>query len=688
MSKNQNNYTVASAAHKQIEKLRNQINKANYQYYVLNYPELPDSEYDRLLHRLQQLEAENPELITTDSPTQRVGHKPLSAFVQRSHEIPMLSLEKALDDNQMHQFDQRVREKLDQQTIVYSCEPKLDGVAISLLYENGELIRGVTRGDGETGEDITQNIRTIKTIPLKLLGAGWPKRLEVRGEVYMLKADFDKLNQTIALKGGKLFMNPRNAAAGSLRQLNSSVTAMRPLKMCCYSVGVFNGELPKDHYNVLQQLQKWGLCISSEIKLASSIKECIAYYNALLTRRNLLPYDMDGIVFKVNDLQLQQRLGAVSRAPRWAVAYKFPAHEEITTIEDITFQVGRSGAITPVARLKPVFIGGVTVKNATLHNMNEIKRLDVRKGDTVVVRRAGDVIPKIISVVMSKRPQNTKKTALPKICPVCGSQTQQEPDKAVVRCTGGLFCPAMRKEAIKHFASRRAMDIRGLGSKLTDQFVDRQLICSVADLYRLTAPMIAECEKMGEKSAENLIQALNKSKKTTLERFIYALGIPEVGETTAAALSHYFGDLTALTITDSETLENIDDIGPVVAKNIVSFFKQPHNREVVEQLIDCGIHWSEPVSKKSSGVNQEKAPLENQTWVLTGTLESMTREEGKAYLVALGAKVTNTVSAKTTAVVVGKKAGSKLAKAQSLGIQVMDEITFTQLLKELNSSPP
>jgi len=600
----------------------------------------------------------------------------------------MLSLEKALDDNQMHQFDQRVREKLDQQTIVYSCEPKLDGVAISLLYENGELIRGVTRGDGETGEDITQNIRTIKTIPLKLLGAGWPKRLEVRGEVYMLKADFDKLNQTIALKGGKLFMNPRNAAAGSLRQLNSSVTAMRPLKMCCYSVGVFNGELPKDHYNVLQQLQKWGLCISSEIKLASSIKECIAYYNALLTRRNLLPYDMDGIVFKVNDLQLQQRLGAVSRAPRWAVAYKFPAHEEITTIEDITFQVGRSGAITPVARLKPVFIGGVTVKNATLHNMNEIKRLDVRKGDTVVVRRAGDVIPKIISVVMSKRPQNTKKTALPKICPVCGSQTQQEPDKAVVRCTDGLFCPAMRKEAIKHFASRRAMDIRGLGSKLTDQFVDRQLICSVADLYSLTAPMIAECEKMGEKSAENLIQALNKSKKTTLERFIYALGIPEVGETTAAALSHYFGDLTALTITDSETLENIDDIGPVVAKNIVSFFKQPHNREVVEQLIDCGIHWSEPVSKKSSGVNQEKAPLENQTWVLTGTLESMTREEGKAYLVALGAKVANTVSAKTTAVVVGKKAGSKLAKAQSLGIQVMDEITFTQLLKELNSSPP
>lgn len=671
--------TYFSEIVKNIKQLHDVINQANYQYYVLDDSDLSDSEYDRLFRELQTLEKEHPSLTTPDSPTQRVGITPLSGFSQVMHEMPMLSLDNAFSADELQQFDRRVRERLQTSSVNYACEPKLDGIAVSLLYENGQLVRGATRGDGSTGEDITLNLRTIPSVPLKLLDEGWPVRLEVRGEVYMPKAGFGKLNKVLLRQGGKPFINPRNAAAGSLRQLDPSVTAKRPLQFCCYSVGIFEGELPDNHYAVLNKLHTWGLRINPEMQLVTSIDACEVYYNKMAEQRDSLPYDIDGLVFKVNDFSLQQRLGFVARAPRWAIARKFPAQEEVTILLDVEFQVGRTGAITPVARLTPVFVGGVTVSNATLHNMDEVQRLGIRIGDTVIIRRAGDVIPQVAGVVMSKRPVQTREIIAPKQCPVCHSEVERQSGEAVARCTGGLYCSAQRKEAIKHFSSRKALDIDGLGNKLVEQLVDRKLIDSVADLFKLTVPQVAECERMGKKSAENLILALEKSKKTTLSRFIYGLGIREVGEATALSLATHFNKLTPLISASSEVLQAIDDIGPVVAGHTEAFFRQAHNREIIAHLLDCGVEWQ--TSETNVCVVGDR-PLQGQTWVLTGTMAGMSRDEGKALLIGLGAKVTGSVSAKTNMIVAGEKAGSKLTKAQSLGIKVLDEAAFIQLLND------
>ena len=666
-----------------IKKLREQIDQANYQYHVLDRPELADGEYDRLYGRLQLLEKQHPEYLTPDSPTQRVGSKPLSAFGQIAHKKSMLSLDNAFSDTEVRDFDQRIRKRLNVTEIIYVCEPKLDGVAVSLTYENGVLVCGATRGDGTVGEDITLNLRTIRSIPLKLSGHHYPRVLEVRGEVYMPDDGFKALNQNILKTGGKAFVNPRNAAAGSLRQLDPAVTAGRPLQMCCYGVGAFEGELPESHYDILEFFQTLGLRINQEMQIASDIEGCIAYYQRLNQKRSTLPYDIDGIVFKVNSTVLQQRLGFLAKTPRWAIARKFPAQEEMTIVQDVEFQVGRTGTITPVARLQPVFVGGVTVSNATLHNMDEITRLDIRIGDTVILRRAGDVIPKIMQTVVSKRLKSAKKITMPHECPICGSAVKREEGESLFRCTAGLYCAAQRKEAIKHFASRKALYIEGLGDKLIDQLVEKALVHSVADLFDLTALEIAELDRMGKKSAENLIHSLEASKKTTLQRFIYALGIREVGEVTAASLASYFGDLSPLFEASVEILQEIDDVGPVVAGHIVLFFKEVHNRHIINQLIKSGIHW--PCVPQGSQ-SHDKLPLYRQTWVLTGALDSMSREEGKAHLVALGAKVVTAVSAGTAAVVAGNKAGSKLTRAQSLGIKIINEVEFIQLLKQYGVS--
>ena len=663
----------------EVKTLRDQINQANYQYYVLDSPDLPDSEYDRLFRQLLELEQAHPSLIISDSPTQRIGDQPLLSFSQVQHEMPMLSLDNAFNKEELAQFDRRVRERLGSSNVNYACEPKLDGIAVSLLYEEGQFVRGATRGDGSVGEDITLNVRTIRSMPLKLLGENWPNRLEVRGEIYMPKAEFEALNKALIRKGAKAFINPRNAAAGSLRQLNPTITNQRRLQLCCYSVGVFEGELPDNHYEVLQELQAWGLRINPEMRLVSSIDGCEAYYNKLATQRDTLPYDIDGIVFKVNDFLLQQQLGFVARAPRWAIARKFPAQEEMTTLNDVEFQVGRTGAITPVARLTPVFVGGVTISNATLHNMDEVERLGVRIGDTVIIRRAGDVIPQVVKVVQSKRPDQTQAIVAPALCPVCHSETERQKGEAVVRCTGGLYCSAQRKEAIKHFSSRKALNIDGLGDKLVDQLVDRELILSIADLFKLSEPQVAECDRMGKKSAEKLIHALETSKRTTLEKFIYALGIREVGVATARSLAHHFRALEPLMVADIALLQTIDDVGPVVAGHIKAFFKQHHNQEVIDQLLSCGILWPEKHEDKTLS---DERPLNGQVWVLTGSLTAMTRDEGKEYLLALGAKVTGSVSAKTNVVIAGEKPGSKLVKARALGVTVVDESGFIQLLNQ------
>ena len=663
----------------EMQKLREQINTANYQYHALDRPELTDGEYDCLYGRLLLLEKQHPEYLTPDSPTQRVGSKPLSAFSQITHKKPMLSLDNAFSDTEVRDFDRRVRKRLNVTEITYVCEPKLDGVAVSLTYENGVLVYGATRGDGAVGEDITLNLRTIRSIPLKLSGHHYPQILEVRGEVYMPDDGFKALNHNILKTGGKAFVNPRNAAAGSLRQLDPAVTAGRPLQMCCYGVGVFEGELPESHYGILKFFQTLGLRINQEMQIVSDIEGCIAYYQRLNQKRSTLPYDIDGIVFKVNSIALQQRLGSLAKTPRWAIARKFPAQEEMTIVQDVEFQVGRTGAITPVARLQPVFVGGVTVSNATLHNMDEIARLDIRIGDTVILRRAGDVIPKIMQTVVSKRLKSAKKIVMPRECPVCSSAVKREEGESLLRCTAGLYCPAQRKEAIKHFASRKALDIEGLGDKLIDQLVEKALVHSVADLFNLTALAISELDRMGKKSAENLILSLEAGKKTTLQRFIYALGIREVGEVTAASLASYFGELPPLFEASAEVLQKIDDVGPVVAGHIVLFFKESHNRHIINQLIKSGIHWP---CVPQRGQNYDKLPLYGQTWVLTGALGSMTREEGKAHLVTLGAKVTTAVSAGTAMVVAGDRAGTKLTRAQSLGIKIINEIEFVQLLKQ------
>jgi len=656
------------------EKLREQIRYHNYRYYVLDDPEIPDAEYDRLLRELQQLEQKHPELITPDSPTQRVGAQPLSAFGEVRHEVPMLSLDNAFSDEELGEFDRRVRERLGVDAVDYTAEPKLDGVAVSLLYEDGRLVRGATRGDGSTGEDVTQNVRTIQSVPLRLRGKGYPQRLEVRGEVFISHDGFRRLNERAASEGQKAFANPRNAAAGSLRQLDPRVTAQRPLEIYCYGVGVVaGGKLPDRHSGVLKQLRDWGLRVYSGIERVHGLTGCVKYYGKLERQRGSLAFDIDGVVFKVDRLDEQRRLGFVARAPRWAVARKFPAQEELTRVLDIDVQVGRTGAITPVARLEPVFVGGVTVTNATLHNEDEVRRKDVRIGDTVIVRRAGDVIPEVVSVIAERRPRKAKEFVMPERCPVCGADIERVEGEAVARCTGGLYCEAQRKQAIRHFASRRAMDIEGLGDKLVEQLVDLKLVDDVAGLYALDAETLAGLERMGEKSAANLIAALEKSKHTTLDRFLYALGIREVGDATARALAHAFGELEELMGASAQELEAVRDIGPVVAQHIVHFFEQAHNRDVIRRLLKAGVNW--PAVKRA-----RRQPLEGNTYVLTGTLSSMTREQAKEELQALGATVSGSVSGKTTAVIAGEKAGSKLAKAEKLGIPVLFEHDLLRLL--------
>jgi len=666
---------VKQKPEQRVAALREQIRYHNYRYYVLDDPQIPDAEYDRLMRELQALEEAYPELISADSPTQRVGAQPLSAFGEVHHEVPMLSLDNAFDDDELREFDRRVRERLKQDEVDYTAEPKLDGVAVSLLFENGILVRAATRGDGSTGEDITQNVRTIHSVPLRLIGDGYPERLEVRGEVFISHAGFQELNERAQQRGEKLFANPRNAAAGSLRQLDPSVTAERPLEMYCYGVGLATGgRLPQCHSEILQQLRGWGLRVYGGIERVSALGGCIDYYRKLEQQRESLPFDIDGVVFKVDRLDLQRRLGFVARAPRWAIARKFPAQEELTTVLGIDVQVGRTGAITPVARLEPVFVGGVTVTNATLHNEDEVRRKDVRIGDTVIVRRAGDVIPEVVSVIAERRPKGARAFVMPKRCPVCGSDIEKIEGEAVARCTGGLYCEAQRKEAIRHFASRRAMDIEGLGEKLVDQLVERELIDDVAGLYALDAESVAGLERMGEKSAANLIAALEKSKATTLDRFLYALGIREVGDATARTLAREFGDLDPLMGATEERLEAIRDIGPVVAKHIVHFFQQAHNREVIDKLRHrAKVTW--PVVEKL-----EHQPLQGNTYVLTGSLSSMTRDEAKQRLQELGASVSGSVSGKTTAVIAGEKPGSKLGKAESLGVAVLTEQDLLRLL--------
>ena len=667
---------VKKKPEQRVEELREQIRFHNYRYYVLDDPQIPDAEYDRLLRELQALEEAHPRLISADSPTQRVGAGPLSGFGEVRHEVPMLSLDNAFDDDELSEFDRRVRERLELDELEYTAEPKLDGLAVSLLYEHGVLLRGATRGDGSTGEDITQNVRTIHSVPLRLIGNDYPERLEVRGEVIISHAGFHALNERAQRQGQKLFANPRNAAAGSLRQLDPRVTAQRPLEIYCYGVGlVAGGQLPQRHSEVLQRLRSWGLRVYSGIGRVTNLQSCIDYYRNLERQRASLPFDIDGVVFKVDRLDLQQRLGSVARAPRWAIARKFPAQEELTRVIGIDVQVGRTGAITPVARLEPVFVGGVTVTNATLHNEDEVRRKDVHIGDTVIVRRAGDVIPEVVSVIAERRPDNVQAFVMPTRCPVCGSDIERMDGEAVARCTGGLYCAAQRKEAIRHFASRRAMDIEGLGEKLVDQLVEHKLIDDVAGLYSLDAEKLVSLERMGEKSAQNLIAALEKSRRTTLDRFLYALGIREVGDATARSLAREFGDLDDLVGATAERLESIPDIGPVVARHIVHFFQQAHNMEVIDRLRKAGVSW--PVTETAA-----HQPLQGDIYVLTGSLSAMTRDQAKQRLQQLGAKVSGSVSAKTTAVISGEKPGSKLGKAEKLGVTVLSEQDLLRLLQQ------
>ncbi len=666
---------------REVESLRASLENWNYQYYVLDQPTVPDADYDRALRRLQELEAQHPELLRPDSPTQRVGAQALSEFTQVAHEVPMLSLDNAFDAQELRDFDRRVRERLGQgnDEIEYACEPKLDGIAVSLLYRDGILQRGATRGDGFSGEDITHNVRTSPSSPLRLNGEDIPGVLEVRGEIYMPRQGFEQLNERARAAGEKTFVNPRNAAAGSLRQLDARLTAQRPLQMCCYGVGlVEEGDLPDTHAQVLDSLLRWGLRTNPESKVVCGIASCEAYYESLALKRDVLPYDIDGIVYKVNDLAAQQRLGFVSRAPRWAIARKFPAQEEMTRLLDVEFQVGRTGAITPVARLEPVFVGGVTVSNATLHNSDEVQRLGVRIGDTVIVRRAGDVIPQVVSVVLDRRPKDAQAVRFPDRCPVCDSPVEREPGEAVMRCMGGLVCAAQQKAAIKHFVSRRAMDIDGLGDKLVEQLVDEGLVLNVAGLYRVTREQLLQLERMGEKSADKLLASLQKSKDTTLARFLFALGIREVGEATALSLARHFGSWEALAAATEEQLLQVDDVGPVVADHLRQFFDSVSSQEVVAQLRESGLHWPD-----LEPLQVDKLPLAGETWVVTGKLETMERNEAKSRLQELGAKVAGSVSARTSCVVAGPGAGSKLGKATELGVEVIDEAAFIARLETL-----
>lgn len=774
------------AAETRILELRAELDQHNYRYHVLDEPSIPDVEYDRLFHELKALEAENPHLVTPDSPTQRVGSAALSAFTQVRHEIPMLSLGNAFEETDMLEFDRRVNEGLDlpaaSKKVEYSCEPKLDGLAVSLLYQGGALVRGATRGDGTTGEDISVNVRTVRNIPLKLHGKGWPETLEVRGEVFMSKAGFERLNASQLEVGGKTFANPRNAAAGSLRQLDSKITANRPLEFCCYGIGQVSHDIADTHTGNLQQLKAWGMPISREMKIAHGIDDCLKYYHDIGEKRLSLPYEIDGVVFKVNSIASQRELGFRAREPRWAIAHKFPAMEELTELLDVEFQVGRTGAVTPVARLKPVKVAGVTVANATLHNMDEVARLGLMIGDTVIIRRAGDVIPQVVQVVQERRPADARVVEVPQVCPVCGSQVERTQlikrskgketisEGAVYRCVGRLACGAQLKQAIIHYVSRRAMDIEGLGDKTIEQLVDEKLIGSPADLYKLTYEQIIDLEGFADISTKKLLNAIAESKKPTLARFIYALGIPDVGEETAKVLARSLGALDRVTVALPEVLTYLPDIGLEVAHEIHSFFEDEHNQNVIgallgecemqlqdtgdlgaefaasatlggmldklniptvgpgaaqkladkfgtleavvradwldmrqtlpekqaqavraffdiddnaqralaieQQLKDFGMHWH---SEKKV---VEGLPLAGQTWVLTGSLELMSRDVAKDKLEGLGAKVSGSVSAKTHTVVAGPGAGSKLTKANELGLKVLDEEAFVGFLKK------
>lgn len=663
-------------ATERASELRRMLNRYNHRYHVLDDPEVPDAEYDRLMLELREIESKYPLLVTLDSPTMRVGATPVEAFAEVRHQVAMLSLENAFTSEEVSEFDRRVRSRVGQSALIaYSAEPKLDGLAISALYRDGLFVQGATRGDGQTGEDITQNLKTIPALPLKISADGLPRVLEVRGEVFMPRAGFARLNEEALARGEKSFVNPRNAAAGSLRQLDSRISASRPLDLFIYGIGyVEGGDLPLQQGALLQILQRWGFKTCPQSRVVESIEGCLDYYREMGEARATLPYQIDGVVYKVNDIELQRRLGFVSRAPRWAIAHKFPAEEALTTVRDIEFQVGRTGALTPVARLNPVFVGGVTVSNATLHNMDELLRKDVRLGDTVVIRRAGDVIPEVVRVLTERRLPNACPVALPSVCPVCGSPVLREAGQAVARCSGGRQCAAQVKGEIIHFASRRAIDVQGLGDKLVDQLVDRGYAHNPADLFGLTSDQLATLDRMGEKSAQKLHAALQAAKHTALPRWLYALGIRDVGEATALALAQYFGDLKTLRCAAESEIQRVPDVGPIVANHVSRYFRDADNALQIDRLLASGFTWP---AMDRGGSSSEFA---GKTFVLTGTLGSLSRESAEEMIALRGGKVVGSVSKKTNYVVVGADAGSKLKKAQGLGVQILDEAAFLIML--------
>jgi DNA ligase (NAD+) len=662
-------------ARQRAEALRSEINYHNHRYYVLDEPVISDAQYDKLLRELQAIEAAHPELLTPDSPTQRVGAGPSSSFGEVRHRVPMTSMDNAFNDDEARDWDNRCRKGLEAEgAVAYVVEPKFDGTSISLRYEHGVLVQAGTRGDGATGEDVTANVRTIRTVPLQLQGRGWPDVLEVRGEVVIPKKDFERLNAEQLARGDKVFANPRNAAAGSLRQLNPKITASRPLAFFPWGLGEVSAPTARRYSEVVTQLREWGFRVTELFRAVEGIDSCLAIYQEMLVQRAQLPFEIDGVVYKVDGFAARDQLGFTARAPRWALAHKLPAQEETTIVEDIIASVGRTGVITPVAKLQPVHVGGVTVSNATLHNQDEVERKDVRIGDTVIVRRAGDVIPEVVGVVPDKRPHGTHRWHMPERCPVCGSDVKREEGESAHRCMGGLYCAAQRMGAILHFASRHAMDIQGLGDKLVEQLIEKNLVQDVADLYRLDVATLADLERMAEKSAANLVAAIDASRETTLPRFLHALGIPQVGEATAELLALHFGDIDALIEADTETLQNLPNVGPAVAEDVHAFFAQPHNREVIRKLRAARVHW--PAVEK----RRVDTALSGKTFVLTGTLTSMTRDEAKAKLQALGATVSGSVSKKTSYVIVGEEPGSKADKARELGVTVLNEQEFLGLL--------
>lgn len=661
-----------------IEQLRETLHHHGIRYYVEDNPEITDAEYDRLMRELIELEKDNPEFASDSSPSMRVGGKPLEGFTQVKHDIPMLSLDNAFDDAELESFHKKITTRLNQKANeTYCCEPKLDGLAVSLLYENGILVQAATRGDGTTGENITANVKTIKSIPLKLCGEGWPQRIEVRGEVFMLLAGFNAFNEKALKNGTKPFANPRNAAAGSLRQLDSKVTATRPLSFYAYSVGAVEGALPDSHYQRFLTLKSWGLPMCPETKIVEGLVQVKEYYQDILQRRDQLAYEIDGVVIKVDDIKLQEELGFVARAPRWAIAYKFPAQEEMTLLNGVEFQVGRTGAITPVAKLEPVYVGGVTVSNATLHNADEIERLDIHIGDTVIVRRAGDVIPKIVAVVSERRPEDAQAVRYPERCPVCDSGLERIEGEAITRCTGGLICQAQRTEALKHFVSRKAMDVDGLGVKVIEQLVEREMVQTPADLFKLTPGILTVLERMGPKSAQNIVDALEASKQTTLPRFLYSLGIREVGEATAQNLAQHFKTLDKVRTATKEALIEVPDVGQIVAEHIVHFFAQENNLKVIDDIVLKGINWPDIAPESAHA----PLPLKDKTVVITGTFSHINRNDAKAALQKLGAKVAGSVSKKTDILFAGEAAGSKLTKAQELGVDVQNEAQLAQFIE-------